>query len=72
MDRFVWDEAKNADNIRERGFGFEIVYLLDWSTVAIEKTSVSTMARHATSSSDGLMTGRTTSSLCRETVPFGY
>ena len=37
MDRFVWDEAKNADNIRERGFGFEIVYLLDWSTVAIEE-----------------------------------
>ncbi len=37
MDQFVWDEAKNADNIRERGFGFEIVYLLDWSTVIIEE-----------------------------------
>jgi uncharacterized protein len=37
MDRFVWDEAKNAENIAERGFGFEVVYLLDWSTVFIDE-----------------------------------
>ena len=35
MDPFVWDEAKSAENLRLRGFGFEIVYEIDWSTVKI-------------------------------------
>jgi uncharacterized DUF497 family protein len=26
MDRFVWGEAKNAENIRVRGISFEIVW----------------------------------------------
>jgi uncharacterized DUF497 family protein len=37
MDRFVWDEAKNAENIAKRGFGLEIVYQLDWSTLVIRE-----------------------------------
>jgi uncharacterized DUF497 family protein len=37
MDPFVWDAAKNADNIALRGFGLDIVYLLDWSTVVLRE-----------------------------------
>ncbi len=37
MDRFVWDDAKNAENIRIHGISLEIVYQLDWSQVAIRK-----------------------------------
>lgn len=37
MDPFVWDEAKNAENIRIRGISFEIVYELDWSTITFRE-----------------------------------
>ena len=37
MDGFVWDEAKNAENIRVHGIGLEIVYELDWAQVTIRK-----------------------------------
>jgi uncharacterized DUF497 family protein len=37
MDRFVWDDAKNAENIALRGFGLDIVYLLDWSAVVFRE-----------------------------------
>jgi len=36
MDRFVWDEGKNAENIRIRGIGFEIVYEFDWDNAVFE------------------------------------
>jgi hypothetical protein len=37
MDPFVWDEAKNSENVALRGFGFEIVRLMDWSQVVFEE-----------------------------------
>jgi uncharacterized DUF497 family protein len=37
MDPFVWDEAKNAENVALRGIGFEIVYRIDWSAVTIKE-----------------------------------
>jgi uncharacterized DUF497 family protein len=37
MDPFVWDEAKSAENLRLRGFGFEIAREIDWSTAAFEE-----------------------------------
>jgi uncharacterized protein len=36
MDRFVWDEAKNAENIRIRGINFAVVYEFDWDAAAIQ------------------------------------
>jgi uncharacterized DUF497 family protein len=37
MDPFVWDEAKNAENIALRGFGFEIVYRIEWSKAPMKE-----------------------------------
>lgn len=36
MDPFVWDEAKNAENIRARGISFDLVLQIDWSRTAFE------------------------------------
>ena len=36
MDPFVWDEAKNAENHAKHGMGFDLVYGMDWSSVAYE------------------------------------
>jgi uncharacterized protein len=39
MDRFVWDEAKNAENMRTRGISFAIVYEFDWDRAMIQDDS---------------------------------
>ena len=33
MDPFVWDEAKNAENLARRGLSFSLVYEMDWDAV---------------------------------------
>ena len=37
MDPFVWDDAKSAENLRLRGFGFEIVHQIDWAVAKIRE-----------------------------------
>ena len=37
MDRFVWDEAKNAENRAKHGIGFEIVHRIDWSAATMRE-----------------------------------
>lgn len=37
MDPFVWDDAKNAENIRRRGIDFAIVRDMDWSSFTFEE-----------------------------------
>jgi hypothetical protein len=37
MDRFVWDEAKDAENIRVRGISFAIVYEFDWDNAVFQE-----------------------------------
>ncbi len=39
MDRFVWDEAKNAENIRIRGISFAIVHEFDWDNAVFQDDS---------------------------------
>ena len=39
MNPFVWDDAKNAENLRERGLSFQLVYEVDWQSVVYEEDS---------------------------------
>ena len=34
---YEWDEAKNADNLRTRGFSFDLVEDFDWNTALTQR-----------------------------------